>query len=149
MPRVNRIFSWLPLEATQVETANCPRASTTGDSNEFTCEHLPITRFEISLPIEASPDVALDLLLHVRRRPTDEPFHDVWLGERPSESGDDLRLGANCQAFTVDQHSVTGEDDEVERAHAGEPIEPAWRARTVGPAERRTDGMLDTQPGPA
>jgi hypothetical protein len=88
-----------------------------GHDNKLTFEHFLISALELDFPIQTPPKVSLDLFVHVRSRSTNESFHDLGLGKRPPETGQNLRLRTDGEPFAVNEHPVAVKDHEVKPAH--------------------------------
>ena len=102
LPNVKRIFSWLPLDATQTGMLISSSASTMpGTATSSRSNTLPISRLELKIPVDGATEMLFDFLLHVGGRSPDEPLNDLSFRQWPSELGQDLRLCPDGEAFAV------------------------------------------------
>ena len=89
---------------------------------KFTLENLSILTLELSVPIDAPTQLALDLVVHVGGGSPHKSLNDVSFGERPPKARQNLGLSPNGKALAVNEDAIAIEYDEVKPAHVHERL---------------------------
>ena len=110
--RCHTVWNWYAVE----------RLNDTRNGCKFTLENLSILTLELSVPIDASTQLPLDLLVHVGGRSPHKSLNDVSFGEWPPEARQNLGLSPNGKALAVNEDAVAIEYDEVKPAHVHERL---------------------------